>query len=80
MDLTLLERKENNGVCYKLFKANFHYDYYVILAQTKNEFYCGSFSATLDEAKRTLYELSDSETEVFCVADIIADLQKQSLL
>ncbi len=78
MDLTLLEKREKGGICYKLFKANFHYDCYVMLAQTKNEFYCGSFKANAEQANRLLNEIAESETEVYCISDILADFQKQT--
>lgn len=77
MDLTLLQKAERGGICYKLFKANFHYDHYVILAQTKDDFYCGSFSSTADRAREIFFEISESETDVFCIADILSDLEKE---
>lgn len=80
MDMTLLEKNERGGICYKLFKANFHYDCYVILAQDSNEFYCGSFNGTFDEASTLFSEICESVTDVFCIADILSDLQKQKML
>lgn len=80
MDLTLLKKIESGGVCYKLFKANFHYDYYVILAQSRDEFYCGSFSSSEARARDLLAEIAESETEVFCIEDIISDFRKQMAL
>lgn len=80
MDLTLLKKKENGEICYKLFKANFHYDCYVMLAETKNEFYCGSFKSSAEQAKQLLNEIAESETEVYCISDILTDFQKQKML
>ncbi len=77
MDLTLIEKSEADGICYKLFRATFYKGYFVIIVQSKRDFYCGSFSATLDEAHELFNEISTSFTEPYCVRDILCDFEKQ---
>ena len=77
MDFTLIEKIDGERLCYKLLKANFYRDYYVIIAQDKNDFACGSFSATREGALFFFKELAESETEPHTLNDILGDYQKQ---
>lgn len=77
MDFTLIEKREECGICYKLLRANFYRNYYVIIAQDKREFYCGSICATRSEAEEIFENIVKSHTEIYCLADILNDFQKQ---
>ena len=77
MDLTLIQKEEVCGICYKLFRATFFHNYYVIIAQTKKEFFCESFSANKDDAKQLFSEIAQSATEPFTISDILSDYTKQ---
>ena len=79
MDFSLIEKKENGGICYKLLKTNFYRNYYVIIAQDKKEFYCGSFCAAREEAYEIFSEIAESNTDIVCIADILCDFAKQKI-
>ena len=77
MDLTLINKVENGEFCYKLFRSTFYKGYYVIIAQTKKEFYCGSFVSSKDGAEKLFLDICETATEPYCIADILSDFQKQ---
>ena len=77
MDFTMIEKRELNGICYKLLKTNFYRDYYVIIAQDKRDFYCGSLRANREEAYKLFIEIAESNTEIYCISDILSDFAKQ---
>lgn len=79
MDFTLLRKTEADGICYKLLRTNFYRGYYVIIAQSKNDFYCGSFKASKAEALKLFDEISESVTEPFSLADILSDYTRQKV-
>ncbi len=79
MDFTLIEKREVNGICYKLLKTNFFRNYYIIIAQDKRSFYCGSICAIKEEAHKLFSEIVDSNTEIYCIADILSDFSKQKV-
>lgn len=79
MDFNLVKRTELDGVCYKLLKANFYRDYYVIIVQTKRDFYCGSFKATREGALDFFEEIYKSRTEPYVLADILRDIERQKV-
>ena len=79
MDFTLIEKREENGICYKLLKAIFYRDYYVIVAQDKRDFCCGSIKGTREEASKFFGEIADSRTDIYCIADILNDFSKQKV-
>ena len=79
MDFSLIEKREVGEICYKLLKANFYRNYYVIIAQDKKEFYCGSINANVDEAKSLFEEIVLSHTNIYCIADILCDFNKQKV-
>lgn len=79
MDFTVIKKFEIDGVCYKLLKTNFYRNYYVIIAQDRREFYCGSIYAKRDEAELLFDEISQSGTNIYCVADILSDFSKQKV-
>lgn len=77
MDFTLIDKIENEGVCYKLLKTNFYRNYYVIIAQNKREFYCGSICGGRNDAEELFYQIAQSNTDIYCIADILDDFAKQ---
>lgn len=79
MDLTLIKKVEVMGIGYKLFRATFYKGYFVIIAQTKKDFFCGSFASSKSEAERFFTEICESATEPYCLADIISDFEKQKI-
>lgn len=80
MDFTLIEKVEQNGICYKLLRATFYKGYYAIIAQSKKEFFCSSFhSCNLEAAKDFFREISNSDTEIYTLRDIICDFEKQRI-
>ena len=79
MDFTLIEKIESGGICYKLLKTNFYRNYYVIIAQDKREFYCGSIYASSEEATALFEEIAKSNTNIYCIADILSDFAKQKI-
>ena len=79
MDFTLIERTEVGDICYKLLKTNFYRNYFVIVAQTKKDFYCGSFCSSLDAARKIFFEIADSRTDPYCIADILRDFEMQKI-
>ena len=79
MDFTLIEKCVMGEICYKLLKANFYRNYFVIIAQTKKDFYCGSFASTLDEARELFYEITNTNTELYTIADILRDFGVQKI-
>lgn len=79
MDFTLMEKREENGICYKLLKTNFYRNYYVIIAQDKREFSCGSICASKEEALELFCEIANSNTDIYCISDILSDFSKQKV-
>ncbi len=79
MDFSLIEKREVGGVCYKLLKAIFYRNYYVIIAQDKRDFYCGSIRANREEASELFNEISSGNTDIWCIADILSDFAKQKI-
>ena len=77
MDFTLVERTEVDGICYKLLKANFYRNHYVIIVQNKSDFCCGSIQAAKCEVHKLFREIAVSKTEPHTLSDILNDLQKQ---
>ena len=77
MDFTFIEKIESEGICYKLLKANFYRNYYVIIAQDKTDFACGSIFANLKEARTFLSRIANSNTDIYCLMDILSDFAKQ---
>ena len=79
MDFTLISKKENRGICYKLLKANFYRNYYVIIAQSRDDFSCGSFHRPFDEAIVVFDEICDSSTEPYTLMGILQDIDNQRI-
>lgn len=79
MDFTLIEKREIGGICYKLLKSNFYRNYYVIIAQNKKDFYCGSICANRKEAQALFDEIAESNTDIYCVSDILRDFERQKV-
>lgn len=79
MDFTLIEKIDFENICYKLLKTNFYRNYYVIVAQNKREFYCGSICSSRDEAINLFEEIAYSNTDVCCIADVLEDFMKQKI-
>ncbi len=79
MDFSLIEKREIGGICYKLLKANFYRNYYVIIAQDKTDFYCGSICAERKEAEALFAEIAESNTSVYCISDILCDFERQKV-
>ena len=77
MDFTLIRKIETDDACYKLLRTNFYRGYYVIIAQSKDDFYCGSLRASKTEAERLFAEIYQSATEPYSLADILNDFAKQ---
>ena len=76
MDFSLIEKMENDGACYKLLKANFYRDHYVIIVQTKNDFCCGSIRCPRSEILGLFQEIAQSNTDPNTLCDILSDCQK----
>lgn len=79
MDFNLVKKVELCGICYKLLKANFYRDYYVIIVQTRHDFYCGSFKASRSGALEFFDEVSKSRTEPYVLSDILRDIERQKV-
>ena len=79
MDFTLVERIEVFGMRYKLLRSNFCRGYFLIIIQSKNDFYCESFSSNKDDALDLFYEIASSATEPYTLHDILSDYTKKSL-
>ena len=79
MDFTIVNKIEREMFCYKLLRANFYRDHYVIIAQSKSDFACGSFCATRESALFFFRELAESDTEPHTLNDILCDYQKQRM-
>ena len=79
MDFTLIEKTDVANICYKLLKANFYRNYFVIIAQDRRDFYCGSIYASKQEALELFRELAESKTDIYCVSDILRDFQRQKV-
>lgn len=79
MDLTLIEQREQGEHCYKLMRATFYRSHYVIIAQSKREFSCASFTASHNEALQLFRNVAESETEPYTLPDIVSDAQKSEL-
>ena len=79
MDFTLIEKCEVGDTCYKLLKSNFYRNYYVIIAQDKRNFSCGSIFATRKEADELFYEIAGTNTDIYSLMDILSDFSKQKI-
>ncbi len=79
MDFELVEKREAEGICYKLLRTNFYHNYFVLIAQTKKEFYCSSFYASRERAEELFDEISCSLTEPYTIADILQDFARESV-
>ena len=79
MDFTLIEKRELGGVCYKLLKTNFYRNYYVIIAQDKNNFCCGSIYAERKDAHDLFIEIVESNTDIYTLSDILRDFSFQKI-
>lgn len=79
MDFTLLSKKQNGEYTYKLFRTNFYTGYYLILAQSKDDFYCASICACAQRANELFLQIAESETPPFSLSDILHDFSKQAL-
>ena len=79
MDFTLIKRTEQDDICYKLLRANFYRDYFVIIVQNKNDFYCGSFRCNKLGAEELFEEIVKSNTEPHTLHDILHDFQAQKV-
>ena len=79
MDFTLIEKREVGDICYKLLRTNFYRDHYVIIAQDKREFYCGSIKASRSEAISLFNEIANSHTDIYSISDILTDYQRQKV-
>lgn len=77
MDFTLIEKIDADGVCYKLLKANFYRNHFLIIAQNKDDFYCGSIRMARCEVLELFKEITESKTEPHTLCDILSDCQKQ---
>ena len=77
MDFTFIDKIECDELCYKLLKANFYRNYFVIIAQRKSEFACGSIYANLNEAISFFNQIAQSNTDVCSLFDILSDFAKQ---
>lgn len=75
MDFDFIEKRQVNGISYKLYRATFCRGYFVISAQSKNEFSCGSICSSAEGAKHLLDEIASSETEVHTLVDLLRDFQ-----
>lgn len=76
MDLTLIEQEEHGAYCYKLLRATFYRDHYVIIAQGKRDFACASFCSKQARALEFFRTVAETETEPYTLSDIVSDLQK----
>ena len=76
MDFTLIEKIDREKACYKLLKANFYRDYYVIIAQDKTDLSCASIRSTREDAISLLREIAESDTEVYTLMDILCDFNR----
>ena len=79
MDFEIIDRIENGENCYKLLRALFYREHYVIIAQNKTDFCCGSIRAGATEAHRLFCEIASTETPPFCLADILCDFDRQAV-
>ena len=80
MDFTLIEKIEQNGICYKLLRSTFYKEYFAIIAQNKKEFFCSSFHCrNIQEAQSFFEEIWQSYTEIHTLQDIICDFEKQNV-
>lgn len=77
MDFSLSLKKEKGGACYKLLRSNFYRERFVIIAQSRDDFACGSICAGLEEAREIFFEIAESETAPHTLLDILCDMQKQ---
>ena len=76
MDLTLIKKINCGEICYKLSRATFYKGYYVIIAQTRKDFYCGSFKSSKENAEKLFDEICETLTEPYCLCDILSDFEK----
>ncbi|MBQ7872725.1 MAG: hypothetical protein IJ360_01985 [Clostridia bacterium] len=79
MDFTFVEKIENDGICYKLLRSNFCKGYYIIIAQGKRDFSCGSVFGEKDEIASLFNEIATSYTPPFALRDILMDFEKQAV-
>lgn len=79
MDFSLIEKRIVGDICYKLLKTNFYRNYYVIIAQDKTNFYCGSVRASREDIEALFREIADSNTDIYCISDILCDFERQKV-
>ena len=79
MDFTLIKKVEKDDACYKLLKTNFYRDHFLIIAQNKEDFYCGSIKASRKCAEELFESISESATEPYVLADILRDFIMQKV-
>lgn len=79
MDFTLIERIDNVGICYKLLKTNFYRNCFVIIAQSKTDFYCASIKTDRTSAKELFESVAESATEPYTLCDILRDFEMQKV-
>ena len=77
MDFTFVEKIENEGICYKLLRSNFCKGYYVIIAQGKRDFSCGSVFGEKEDINSLFHEIAQSYTPPYALHDILMDFEKQ---
>ena len=77
MDFTLIKRTCENEFCYKLLKSNFYRNHYVIIAQSKTDFSCGSIKAKKETAIALFDEIAQGLTEPHTLSDILSDFNKE---
>ena len=79
MDFALIERIDNGEICYKLLKTNFYRNCFVIIAQSKTDFYCGSIKADRKSARALFENIAESATEPHTLCDILRDFELQKV-
>jgi hypothetical protein len=79
MDFALIMKREDGKRCYKLLRSNFYRGYFVIIAQDKSEFACGSISGSTDFAIEIFLEIATSRTDPSTLHDILYDLERQEV-
>ena len=79
MDFTIVKKMQVGGHVYKLLRANFYRNHYLIIAQSKREFACGSVCASIDAAEELFSQIAQSETEPYTLMDILRDFEMQTV-
>ena len=79
MDFSLVLKREDSGRCYKLLRSNFYRGYFVIIAQDKSDFACGSFRGSVDYAIEIFSEIAQSMTDPSTLSCILYDLERQGV-